>query len=146
MPDLKKEPFVRVLSENVDVLYGFSDGHAKLKVRTPLGVVVPVNLSKDEILKIKDSFDRAYLWATRPDEERQAGKGDLGGSLDPRAKISYGHPDGHVTISVRVVPKISPWIPLEISRSELLEGKKAMDEVSQWANLPEDVRKMQGVP
>lgn len=38
-----------------------------------------------------------------------------------------------------------PWIPIELSLDELIRGKKTMDEVYGWLQLPEDVRNLQGV-
>jgi len=140
-----KEPYRRALSAKVSVLYGYSDGHAKLEVQAPIGIQVPVKLSILEIEKIKGAFDEAHNWASKPDEARKAGKGDQQRVLDPRGKVTFGFPDAHVVISVRVVAKISPWIPLEITKDELLEGKRTMDEVFQWSKLPAEVREAQGV-
>lgn len=140
-----REPYRRALSEKVKVLYGYADGHAKLEVQAPVGIQVPVKLTIPEIEKIKGAFEEAYLWASKPDEARKAGKGDQERVLDPRGKVTFGYPDAHVMISVRVVPKISPWISLEISKAELLEGKLTMDEVYQWSKLPPEVREAQGV-
>lgn len=141
----KKEPYCRALSDRVKVLYGYADAHARLVVQAPIGIEVPVNLSVEEILKIKKTFDEAYQWAMKPESDRKGGKGDQERILDPRGKVSFGFPDAHVVISVRVVPKVPPWIPLDITRNELLEGKKTMDEVYQWSLLPKDIREMQGV-
>lgn len=137
------EPWVRSLSDRVKALYGYRDGHAKLEVQAPIGITVPVTLTALEIEKIKKAFDLAYAWAMKPADERKAGKGDQEQVLDPRGKVGFGFPDGHVVISVRVVAKVSPWIPLEITREELLQGKKIMDEVYQWSQLPKDVRDLQ---
>jgi hypothetical protein len=136
------EPWVRDLSDKVKVLFGYRDGHAKLEVQAPAGITVPVTLTAVEIEKIKKAFDQAHAWAMKSGDDRKTGKGDQEQILDPRGKVTFGFPDGHVVIAVRVV-KMSPWIPLEISRDELLQGKKVMDEVSQWANLPQEVRQMQ---
>lgn len=147
MQDTKKtkDPYKRALSDRVRVLYGYADGHAKLEVMAPIGIEVPVNLSVAEIGKIKGAFDEAFNWAMKPEDERKLGKGDQERVLDPRGKVTFGFSDAHVVISVRVLPKIPPWIPLDITRAELLEGKKTMDEVYQWTLLPSDIREMQGV-
>ena|SRR5260221_10130085 len=147
MQDTKntKDPYRRALSDRVRVLYGYVDGHARLEVKAPIGIEVPVNLSVSEISKIKGAFDEAFNWAMKPEGDRKAGKGDQERVLDPRGKVTFGFTDGHVVISVRVVPKVPPWIPLDITRAELLEGKKTMDEVYQWTLLPQEVREAQGV-
>lgn len=136
------EPWIRSVSPKVKVLFGYKDGHAKLEVLAPIGIKVPVNLTAVEIEKIKRSFDKAHARAMMTEAER----GKLGieeEELDPRGKVTFGFPDGHVVISVRVVAKVTPWIPLDVTREELLEGKKIMDEVYQWTLLPQDVRDMQ---
>jgi hypothetical protein len=144
MPETK-EPYVKIISPRVKVLYGYRDGHAKLEVLAPIGILVPVNLTIEEIKKIKAAFDEAYIWAMLDEIDRKKGKGDQERVLDPRGKVVFGFPDGHAVIAVRVVPKFSPWLPLDITRSEILEGKPSMDEVYTWALLPQEVREMQGV-
>jgi hypothetical protein len=137
------EPWVRKVSPKVKVLFGYRDAHARLEVVAPIGIVVPVRLTAFEIEKIKGAFDRAYTWAMKPEAERKAGKGDQEEILDPRGKVTYGFPDGHAVISVRIVAKISPWIPLDVSRDEVIDGKPIMHEIHQWTLLPQDVRDMQ---
>lgn len=140
-----KEPYTKTVSPKVRVLYGYRDGHARLEVVAPIGILVPVKLTVDEIKKIKGAFDEAYLWAMKPEGERKLGNGDQERVLDPRGKVTFGFPNAHAVISVRVVAKITPWIGLDISREEIIEGKKIMDEVYQWTLLPEEVREAQGV-
>lgn len=142
---VKREPFERVLSQNVKVLFGFKDAHAELRVRTPIKIVVPVSLTPVHIAGIRKSFSRAYDWAMKPESERAHGKGDIEDIIDPRGKVTYGFPDAHVDISVRVVATISPWLTAGINREELLLGKPVMEEVDLWAQLPEDVRMLQGI-
>lgn len=137
------EPWVRKVSPKVKVLFGYRDAHARLEVQAPIGIVVPVHLTALEIEKIKKAFDRAYAWAMKPADERKVGKGDQEEILDPRGKVTYGFPDGHAVISVRVVAKISPWIPLDVSRDEVMDGKPIMNEIYQWTLLPQDIRDMQ---
>lgn len=137
------EPWVRKVSPKVRALFGYRDAHARLEVLAPIGIVVPVCLTAVEIEKIKKAFDRAYTWAMKPEDERKGGKGDQEEILDPRGKVTYGFPDGHAVISVRIVAKISPWIPLDVSREEVLGGKPTMNEIYQWTLLPQDIRDMQ---
>lgn len=139
------DPWKRVISPKVRVFYGFKDGHARLEVTAPIGIVVPVKLNPAQISKIKETFDEAYRWAQKPEDERRAGKGDQERLLDPRGKVVFGFPDAHVVIAVRIVVGISPWLPLDVHRDELVDGKKVMDEIYQWTLLPEEVREMQGV-
>jgi len=65
--------------------------------------------------------------------------------IEDRAKVAFGYPDGSGWISIRLF-KLAPWIPIKVHREELIDGKKIMDEVLQWYNLPEEVRNLQGVP
>lgn len=137
------EPFVRSLSPNVRLLFGYKDARAELKVKTPIGVEVPATIPAEKIEAIKRAFDEAFVWAMKPVEERTTPK-ETERILDDRGKVAFGYPDGSVKIYVRPI-KFSPWIPVGISREELLEGKKTMDEVFQWFGLPSDVRDLQGV-
>lgn len=142
MPELKKEPFEAMLSPKVKIIYGYKDAHAQVRVLSAMDI--PVNITPDQIEKVKEVFDLAREWALKSEAERKSGKGDIEKVLDGRAKACWSFPDGHVSLYVRPF-KISPWIPITISREELLEGKKIMDEVHGWAKLPQDVRTLQGI-
>ncbi len=144
MPETKKEPFAKELSEHVKLLFGYKDARAELRVKPPGMPMIPVKIPIERVEAIKKAFDEAFVWAMKPEEERKAGKGDIERQLDDRGRAKWGFPDGHIQISVRPV-KLAPWIPLEIDRDELLKGKPAMDEVYAWAQLPKDVRDMQGI-
>lgn len=139
----KREPFVSILSPKVKVLYGFKDGHAKVCVDTPV-LEVPVPVPPEKIQGIKRLFTRFYDWALKSDEERKDGKGDVEEVLDDRCKARGEYPDGHVDLCVRPI-KLSPWIPIELSKEEVVRGKKTMDEVWGWLQLPEEIRILQGV-
>lgn len=142
MPELKKEPFQATISPKVKILYGYKDAHAQ--VRVSAGIEIPVDVLPEQIEKIKEAFDAAYEWAMKSESDRTSGKGDTEKALDPRAKAKWGYPDGHISLYVRPI-KISPWIPISVSREELIQGKKVMDEVSGWAKLSKEVRDLQGV-
>ncbi len=138
-----KEPYERALSPKVKLFFGFKDGRAELKVMTPIGIVVPATIPPEAIPTIKKVFDEAYEWNTKPEAERKGGKGDKERLIEVRAKVTFGYADGHVMISVRPM-KLAPWLSVDITREELLEGKKTMDEVNLWYSMPSDVREMQG--
>lgn len=137
------EPFLRSLSPNVRLFFGYKDARAELKVKTPIGVEVPATIPPGKIEAIKKAFDEAFTWAMKPAEDRSVQK-EVERVLDDRGKVTFGYPDGSIKIYVRPI-KFSPWIPVGISREELLEGKKTMDEVFQWLGLPDDIRNLQGV-
>lgn len=143
MPEVAREPFLRSLSENVRLFYGYKDGRAELKVKTPVGVEVPATISPEKVVLVKKAFDEAYTWAMKPEDDRKDPK-EVERILDDRGKVSFGYPDGSVKIYVRPI-KMSPWIPIRISRQELLQGKAVMDEVFLWKELPEELRSLQGV-
>lgn len=137
------EAFERALSPKVKLFFGFKDARAELKVIAPIGIVVPATVPSPRIPKIKEVFDEAYDFNSKSEEERKKAAGPWEREIEVRAKISFGFPDGHVVISVRPA-KFVPWLSVEITREEQLQGKKTMDEVFMWYQLPEDVRQMQG--
>ncbi len=98
----------------------------------------------EKIEGVRKLFTRFYSWALLPEEGRKDGKGDVEEVLDDRCKARGEYPDGHVELCVRPI-KLSPWIPVRLSREELIHGKKTMDEVYGWLQLPEDIRNFQGV-
>jgi hypothetical protein len=130
----KREPFEKALSPKVQCRYGFKDAHAVIRVTTPVGIVIPVSVTAAQIATLKKVFEEALGW-TGGETERQ---------LDPRAKVRFGFPDGHVDLCVKPIV-LSPWIPLALTRDEIKSGKPVMEEVCLWAGLPQDVRSLQGV-
>jgi hypothetical protein len=143
MSDKPREPYERALSAKVKLFFGFKDGRAELKVMTPIGITVPATIPPVAIPTIKKVFDEAYDFNSKSEEERKRAGGPWEREVEVRAKITFGFPDGHVVISVRPA-KIVPWLSVDITREEHLQGKKAMDEVFMWYQLPSDVREMQG--
>lgn len=149
-PGAKKEPFVSILSPKVKVLYGFKDAHVEVCVKVAIDLPTQ-QVAPAKIPPLKRTFDRFCGWALKSDAERQAGKGDVDEVLDDRCKVRGEYPDGHVDLCVRLtryVPftKIEvPWIPIVLSKEEVIGGKKTMDEVYAWHQLPEDVRNLQGI-
>lgn len=139
-----REPFLRVMSPKVRVFFGFKDARAELRVMTPLKVEIPATIPPDKVGAVKAAFDAAYVVAMMPEAERTRVKEEER-AIDDRAKVAFGYPDGSGKICIRPI-KLSPWIPITISREELLEAKKTVDEIFQWFGLPEEVRNLQGVP
>ena len=137
------EAFERALSPKVKLFFGYKDARCELKVIAPIGITVPATVPAPRIPKIKEIFDEAYQFNSKPEEDRKKAGGPWEREVEVRAKIAFGFPDGHVVISVRPA-KIVPWLSVEITRDEHLQGKKAMDEVFMWYQLPADVREMQG--
>ena len=139
-----REPFLRVMSPKVRVFFGYKDGRAELKVLAPLGVEIPATVPPAKIGAIKSAFDAAHVVAVKTDAER-VGVREEERLIDDRAKVTFGYPDGSGKIYVRPI-KLSPWIPIGITREELLEAKKTVDEIVQWYELPKEVRDLQGIP
>lgn len=137
-----REPYVRIMSPKVRIFFGYKDGRAELKVMTPLKVEIPATIPPGKVGAIKAAFDAAYEVAVKPESER-AGIKEAERPIDDRAKVSFGYPDGSGKIYIRLI-KLSPWIPIGITREELLEAKKTVDEIFRWFELPEEVRNLQG--
>jgi hypothetical protein len=137
----KREPFQKILSENVIVLYGWKDAHAVVRVRLPIPLKpwYSVEIPADAILKFKSNFEEAYTYGQRPAAERIMEKPlEFEARHDCRGR--WGYPDGHVALGVwRLI-----WFWLDFPFDEFVLAKKAMDEAYMWAQMPEDVRKLQG--
>lgn len=127
----KREPFEEILSRNVRVLYGFKDAHAVIHVKTPVGIPVTVQASKDDIAKVKEHFEKAAVWFEGPVEVE----------IRSDARVRYGFADKHVELGVWKLV----WIWLSFPYEEFLLAKKAFENAHGWAQLPEDVRSLQGV-
>lgn len=135
------EPFVKDLSPNVQVHYGFKDGHALVRVRLPIPLRpwYPVEIAAGEIIKFKEPFDRAHACGLLSEEERRrAGMTEFYARDDCRGR--YGYADAHVELDVKRIA----WIKLEFPFDEFKLAKAAMDEAYAWAQLPEHVREYQG--
>ncbi len=144
MSENKREPFVKKLSAEVRVLYGYADAHVRVEVLAPGGITVPKQLKNDQVVMLYAAFRKAHTIATMSEEERKKAA-RFEEVLDPQAKYQIGFPDGHMTLFLRAIPKLPPWIPVEITRQEILEGAPALKEIVAWGELPEDVRKLQGI-
>jgi len=138
------KPFEENISPKVKLFYGFKDARAELRVIAPIGIVVPATVPPAAIPKVKGFFDEAYEFGMKTEEERKNTKEPWDREVEVRAKVTMGFPDGHVVLSVRPI-KLSPWLSAEITWQELREGKKVMEKVKLWYDLPEHVREMQGV-
>jgi hypothetical protein len=137
---IKREPFLDTLSKNVSVAYGYKDGHAAVKVRTPVGLWVSVDVQIVDIAKVKNHFDLAWGWRGLTEQERK-GQESIEVQLRSDAKVRYKYQDLHVELGIwRVV-----WIWLTFPDGEFALAKKAFDNANGWASLPEDVRNLQGV-
>jgi hypothetical protein len=144
-----KEPFLKQLSEDVALLFGFKDARAELRIRLIKAVPVTVRVDHTRIKVVREAFDAAYAHATARDADQKEAKEApkevvVDRQLDERAKARWGFADCRIELSVRMT-KFLPWIPMIITKEELLIGKPAMDEVWAWAQLPVDVREAQGL-
>lgn len=137
-----QEAYVRILSPNVQVHFGFRDGHAVVRVRLPIPLRpwYSVKIDAKDIIRFKDPFDRAYEFGCKPESERKDAKPvEFEARSDCRGR--FGFPDAHVVLEVKRVA----WIPLDFIFEEFKLAKAAMDEAYAWALLPQDVREFQGV-
>jgi hypothetical protein len=140
---MSREPFQKALSENVEVLYGWKDAHAVIRVRLPIPLRpwYPVQMPADTILGLKDPFDKAFAYGMLPAAERNWEKPvEFQARKDCRGR--YGYADAHVELEVWYLIK---WVKLEFPFEEFKLAKAAMDEAYLWAQLPAEVRDLQGV-
>lgn len=141
----KREPFERVLSENVMIYFGYKDGHAEVKVRIP--IYIPLigewyrqQVPMDAIEQFKINFDDAFEYGRKPPHERKREEPvEFEARSDCRGR--WGYDDGHVELGVWKLK----WWWIDFPFDEFLLAKKAMDEAHVWAQLPDHVREMQGV-
>jgi hypothetical protein len=138
----QKEPFKKVLSENVEVYYGWKDAHVVVKARLPIpfkpwfSKKVPVDLVK--------VFKQTFRGAADYGE----GKSSLA-LIDPiqievqeDCKLRFGFKDRHLELSMK---QLGIWMTLSFTFEEIKLGLKALDEASAWAELPQETRDLQGV-
>lgn len=141
--EAKKEPFKRVLSENVEVYYGWKDAHVVVKARLPLpfkpwfSKKVPADLVK--------VFKQTFRGAADYGE----GKSSLA-LVDPiqieiqeDCKIRFGFKDRHLELSMK---QLGIWMTLSFTFEEIKLGLVALNEASGWAELAKEIRDLQGVP
>lgn len=140
---VKRDPYEKRLSENVVVLYGWKDGHAVVKVRVPPGSPVcvwyPVEVPADAIARFTRHFKDAHDHGLKPEPERAMPEPVQFQARDD-CRGRWGYRDGHVELDVKRVF----WITLKFPFDEFLLAKAAMDEAKLWADLPAEVREMQG--
>lgn len=140
---MSREPFCKILSENVEVLYGWKDAHGVIRVRLPLPFRpwYPVKMPAETILKLKEPFEKAFVYGSLPEAERILTEPVLfEARSDCRGR--YGYRDAHVELEIWYLLK---WVKLEFPFDEFKLAKAAMDEAFQWAKMPEEVRELQGV-
>jgi hypothetical protein len=146
---VKREPFLKVLSENVEILYGYKDGHAVVRVRlpVPLRPWYPVPIPFEAIRRFKKNFDDAWRFGNLTEAEREA---EIL-KAEPRLPLQFearddcrgrwGYKDAHVELDVKRVV----WFTLPFPFEEFKLAKAAMDEAYQWGELPAEVRELQGI-
>lgn len=137
-------PFVKVLSENVEVVYGFKDARALVRVRLPIPLRpwYPVSIKAAEIVRFKEPFTKAFHFGLKPDDERKKEKKPTEFQAREDCRGRYGYPDAHVELEVKRLA----WIKLEFPFDEFKLANAAMDDAHAWAQLPEHVRELQGAP
>lgn len=138
----KREPFVKALSENVEVKYGWKDGHAVVRARLPLPLKpwYGLDVSAKDLLTFKATFSGALNFGE--------GKSSLA-LVDPiqidvreDCKVKWGFPDKHLELGLK---RLGIWLWFKFSFEELKLAKQALDDASAWAELPQDVRDLQGL-
>ncbi len=136
-----REPFKKVLSENVEVLYGYKDAHAVVRVRLPIPLRpwYSVDIPADAILKFKQNFEDAHAFGVKGEADRK-GQEPVQFYARDDCRGRWGYLDSHVELDVKRIV----WITVTFPFDEFKLAKAAMDEAYVWAGLPEHVRDLQG--
>lgn len=138
----KREPFKKVLSENVEVYYGWKDAHAVVKARLP----IPFKpwFSK----KVPADLVKVFKQTFRGASEYGEGKSSIA-LVDPiqievqeDCKVRFGFLDRHLELSMK---QFGIWMTLNFTFEEIKLGLLALNEASAWAELPQEARDLQGV-
>lgn len=139
----KREAFRKVLSANVEVHYGYKNARALVRVRLPIPFRpwYSVEIPADSIVRFKRNFDDAHEFGLRPESERAKMENPAQFEAREDCRGRWGYQDAHVELDV----KRGIWITLTFPFDEFKLAKAAMDEAHMWAQLPADVREMQGV-
>ena len=145
-----RQPFLKVLSENVEILYGWKDAHCVARVRLPLPFRpwYSQEIPKEAILRLKPSFDDGFVFGSRPEAERaeavakEPSRYPVQFQAREDCRGRWGYRDGHVELDFR---KAGVWFTLPFLFGEFRLAKASMDEVHMFALLPEDVRSLQGL-
>ena len=137
-----KEPFVRVLSENVQVYYGWTDAHVVVKARlpSPFRPWVSKSVPADLVKLLKSTFRGAADYGEGKSSLALVNPIDI--DIQEDCRVRFGFKDRHLELSMK---RLGVWLSLSFTFEEIKLGLAALNEASSWADLPEDVRKMQGV-
>lgn len=141
--EAKKEPFKRVLSENVEIYYGWKDAHVVVKAR------LPIPLKPWFSKKVPADLVKVFKQTFRGAADYGEGKSSLA-LVDPiqieiqeDCKVRFGFQDRHLELSMK---QYGIWMKLSFTFEEIKLGLLALNEASGWAELSKDVRDLQGVP
>lgn len=138
----KREPFRKVLSENVEVHYGWTDGRVLVRARLPIPFKPWYSMSvpATDLTVFKQTFRGAADFGE--------GKSSLI-LLDPieievreDCKVKWGFPDRHLELRLK---RLGLWLAFNFTFEELKLGKQALDDASAWAELPKETRELQGI-
>lgn len=138
----KREPFRKILSENVEVLYGWKDAHAQVRARLPIPFKPWYSLTYG--VKDLQVFKQTFKGALELGE----GKSSLA-LIDPiqieireDCRIRWGYKDRHLELDLK---RLGIWLRFDFRFEELKLGKQALDDACAWADLPEETRNLQGL-
>lgn len=138
-----REPFRKVLSENVEVYYGWKDAHVVVKARLP----IPLRpwFSK----KVPADLVKVFKQTFRGAADYGSGKSSLA-LVDPiqieiqeDCRVRFGFQDRHLELSMK---QYGIWMTLKFTFEEIKLGLLALNEASAWAELTVEDRERQGVP
>lgn len=139
----QKEPFKRVLSENVEVYYGWKDAHVVVKARLPIPLrpwfskKVPADLVK----VFKQTFRGAADYGEGKSSLALVNPIEI--EIQEDCKVRFGFQDRHLELAMK---QYGIWMKLSFTFEEIKLGLLALNEASAWAELEKDIRDLQGVP
>lgn len=139
-----REPYKKDLSENVILLYGFRDAHAVVRARLPLPLrpwwSIPVEA--DRLKALRQTFRGALDFGEGKSSLILANPIEIQVLED--CKVRWGFPDRHLELSLK---RFGVWLPpFQFTFDELRSADQALDEICRWADLPDEIRELQGVP
>lgn len=139
---VKKEPFKKVLSENVEMTYGWKDGHAVVRARLPI-LLKPwysVQVESKDLLLLKQTFRGALDYGDGKSSLILANPIEI--EVREDCKVRWGFTDRHLEFGLK---RLGMWLWFNFTFEEQKNGKLALDDACGWAELPLEVRQLQGI-
>jgi len=140
--DQKKEPFKRVLSENVEVYYGWKDAHVRVRARLPIPLKPwwPMDVPAKDVAVFKQTFRGAADFGEGKSSLMLLNPVEI--EIRDDCKVKWGFEDRHLELRLK---RLGIWMAFNFTFEELKKGLVALNEASAWAELPSETRNLQGL-